>query len=207
MGGYSFVGMNFWYVVCQVDGCWGELVYVDGVLNDGVMIYNFLVVVNGDIYFLVYCVDFGVVYQIYVVYLCVNGYLVFECQEFGEFVCNWMDLVIDLCGCFLIYVGDEGDLLGWVDFYIVFCQCDGCWGKFECLLGDISSSVLENVFLFGLYFGELYVVSNWCDLVSFFKLDDDMVLLQCWLYSLLNGLCNFWCFDIVDLLCVYGIEC
>jgi hypothetical protein len=203
MNGRSFPGTNLWFAERQADGGWSTPVHVDGVLNDGAMIYNPTVAANGDIYFSAHRADSGKAYQIYVARD--HGRAAPERLPLGDVAHNRMDPAVDPQGRFLLYAGNEGDALGSADIYIVFRQPDGSWGKPEHLGGDVNSRVLENAPSLGPAFGELYVSSARRDEVHFPKPRDDAAALQQRLQSPLNGSRNLWRFDIADVLRAHGI--
>jgi hypothetical protein len=203
MNGRSFPGTNLWFAERQADGGWSTPVHVDGVLNDGAMIYTPTVAANGDIYFSAHRADSGKAYQIYVARD--HGRAAPERLPLGDVAHNRMDPAVDPQGRFLLYAGNEGDALGSADIYIVFRQPDGSWGKPEHLGGDVNSRVLENAPSLGPAFGELYVSSARRDEVHFPKPRDDAAALQQRLQSPLNGSRNLWRFDIADVLRAHGI--
>ncbi|MGB5851149.1 MAG: hypothetical protein WBG85_02520 [Rhodanobacter sp.] len=203
MNGRSFPGTNLWCVARQPNGGWGAPLHVDGVLNDGAMIYNPSVAANGDVYFSAHRADSGKAYQIYVARD--HGHAAPERLALGDLAHNRMDPAIDPAGRFLLYAGDEGDALGRADIYIVFRQPDGGWGKPEHLGAGINSRALENAPSLGPAFGELFVSSNRRDEVRYPKPRDDAASLRQRLQSPLNGSRNLWRFDISGVLRAHGI--
>ncbi|MGC1547856.1 MAG: hypothetical protein WA777_04950 [Rhodanobacter sp.] len=206
MGGQTFAGTNLWYVERQAEGRWGEPVHVDGVLNDGAMLYNPSVAANGDIYFSAHRPDSGKLYQIYVVHPTGNGYSAPQRVELGDLSHNRMDPCVDPQGRFLLFAGNEGDSLGNADIYIAFRQTDGSWSKPEHLGGDVNTKSLENAPTLGRKFGELYVSSNRQEEVHFPKSRDTMASLQQRLSGPLNGSRNIWRVDISDVLRAHDIK-
>jgi Tol biopolymer transport system component len=206
MSGQSFAGTHLWYVEQQKDGHWGKPMHVDGALNDGAMIYNPSVALNGDIYFSAHRNDSGKAYQIYVARHTANGFATPERVELGDVDHNRMDPCVDPDQRFIIYAGNEGDSLGSADLYIAFRAADGRWGKPIHLPGDVNSTALENAPSLGRHFGELYVSSARERTVPFPKPQDDIASLQRRLQEPLNGSRNLWLFDISDVLKANGID-
>lgn len=206
MGGHHFTGTNLWYVERQSGGRWGKPVHVDGALNDGAMIYNPSVAVNGDIYFSAHRPDSGAAYQIYVAHRTADGYATPQRVDLGDVKHNRMDPAIDPQQRFLVFAGNEGDSLGSADLYIAFRKPDGSWGNPVHLADAVNSSSLENAPSLGPRFGELFVSSNRREEVHFPKSPDTAATLDRRLAQPLNGSRNVWRFDISDMLRAHGIE-